>query len=166
MKITASVVCILALTASSGSLLANAGCAFDQAYLARSLEDLAARNPGGLVNLGSNEVSWRLPNGQVVSVGHGGCVDLGTTVKLTFPGNAEPTTKEAVRLLLAAVSRYWSRQDSQNIASILANRKFKAHINAGGVVEIEADQDPDSPFFFGFTITLSGKEAAVSWQEA
>lgn len=157
---------LMALVAAPARLLAGEECDFDQAHLARYLVDLAARNPGGMVDAKEGRVTWRLRDGGSVAVGHGGCVDLGTSIQLAFASARRPPTREAIRRLLAAVATYWSPRDAMQVAAVLAAGKFKARIGGDGTVEFEADRDPDSPFPFGFTVTLSAGEAAVSWQEA
>lgn len=154
---------------SAASLCAHAeelpaDCSFDQAYIAHQLYALAARTPGGVVNLKESEVSWRLASGEVVEAGQGGCYDLGVGISVVY-ANGRPPTDQAVRRLLAVVSKYWSKRDSQEIAAILAARKFEAEVLANGEIELLAPKIPGSSFLLGgFSIILAESEISISWR--
>lgn len=166
MKNLLVIACMMALVAAPAPLLASEECDFDQAYLASKLLDLAARHRGGTVDARERHVVWQLLDGGSVVVAHGGCVDLGTSIRLTFAPGRRPATREAIGRLLAVVSQYWAPRDAKHIAAVLAAGKFEARVGGDGTVEFEADRDPDSPFAFGFTVTLSATNVAVFWQEA
>ncbi len=140
-------------------------CDFDQAYLANHLMEVSARNPGGNVNLADREITWYQDNGAVIVVGHGGCFDLGTSIKQCYPPPSRPSTEQAISDLLKAVSKYWSSRDSKELAEILAKQKYTKKILEDGTVEIEATPEPGSPFPFGFAIVVTDKDATISWQE-
>ena len=164
MKRLPIVICLFAL-----SFCANAGgppvdCSFDQAYIADKLRALAARVPGGVVNLKESSVSWHLNSGDIVDAGQGGCYDLGTGVSIRFANGRRPPTERAVRQLLAAISTYWSKRDADEIASTLAAKNFGTQVLENGDIELTTPKIPDSPFFQGFSIILSKSEISISWQ--
>ena len=165
MKRIAIATLLIALLALPALTSVKDECDFDQAYLADYLEEVSARNPGGTVNLADREITWYPGNGSVVVVGHGGCVDLGTSIKQYYPRSSRPSTEQAISDLLKAVSKYWSSQISKDIAGILAKQMYTKNILADGTVEIEAAPRPDSSFPFGFTIVVSDTDAAIGWQE-
>ena len=140
-------------------------CDFDQAYLANYLIEVSARNPGGTVNIADREISWHSDNGAVIVVSHGGCFDLGTSIKQQYPPTFKPSTEQAISDLLRAVSKYWSSKVSKDIAVILATPMYTRNILSDGTVEIEATPGPGSPFPFGFTIVVTDKDATIGWQE-
>lgn len=139
-------------------------CTFDQAYLAQARDALARRHPGGTVD--ADGVSWRLDSGDVVTVGHGGCVDLGTTIRISFAPGSRPTTEQAVSRLLAVTARYWSAEDARRIAATLSQRKFVTRVFEHGAIEYQSTRDEQSRFTFGFTLTVSADEVSVSWTDA
>jgi hypothetical protein len=139
-------------------------CSFDQAHIADQLRALAVRVPGGVVNLKESLVFWRLDSGDVIEVGQGGCYDLGVGISIIYAGGRRPSTDKAVRQLLSVISGYWSKRDSQEIASTLAAKKFETEVLADGEIELMAPQTLDSPFLGGFSIFLSKSEISISWQ--
>lgn len=141
-----------------------ADCSFDQAFVAHQLRALAARTPGGVVNLKESKVSWRLTSGEIVEAGQGGCYDLGVGISVVYV-NGRPPTDQAVRQLLAVVSKCRSKRDSQEIAAILAARKFETEVLANGEIELLAPKIPGSSFLLGgFSIILPESEISISWQ--
>ncbi|MGH8078523.1 MAG: hypothetical protein ACREPE_14535 [Lysobacter sp.] len=134
--------------------------------MAKATTDLARRHAGATVRAEEHSVSWRLDAGDVVTVGHGGCVDLGTRVGIAFAPRPRPATAEAIRRLLGATARYWSRSDANAIAAVLMQRTFMTRVREDGTIEYESIPDPTSRFAFGFTITVSADEVVVFWTEA
>ncbi|HEY0505540.1 MAG TPA: hypothetical protein VGD42_18800 [Lysobacter sp.] len=149
-----------------GPVLAADGdeCTFDQAYLAEARTELAGRHPGGRID--ADGVSWRLDSGDVVTVGHGGCVDLGTVVRIAFAPGSSRTTEEAIDRLLTATARYWSAEDARHLAATLSQGKFVTRVLDHGAIEYQSTRDETSRFTFGFTLTVSADVASVSWTDA
>ena len=155
----------LLVPAANPALAADADdCTFDQAYLAQARAELARRHPGGRVD--ADGVSWRLDTGDVVTVGHGGCVDLGTVVRIAFAPGSRRTTEQAIDRLLAATARYWSAEDARHIAATLSQRKFVTRVLDHGAIEYESTRDETSRFAFGFILSVSADAASVSWTDA
>lgn len=136
-------------------------CSFDQAYIIQQLQKLAVRIPGGRVDLANRLVEWRLPSGDLVSAGQGGCYDLGTSVSIRFSDGRRPPTELAVKQLLATVSTYWSEREAKEIAAELVKRAFTSRLLENGNIELEAPAS--EAFFQGFTILMSVNEISVSW---
>ena len=153
------------LLAFPGFISAEDDCDFDQTYLANYLTAVSARNPGGTVNLHEQKITWYPDDGAVVVVSHGGCVDLGTSIKQYYPPTSRPATEQAISDLLKVVSKYWSSQVSGDIAVILAKQMYTRNILADGTVEFEVAPGQASAFPFGFTIMVSNKDATIGWQE-
>ena len=136
-------------------------CSFDQAYMVQQLQALAVRIPGGRVDQVNRLVEWRLPSGDLVNAGQGGCYDLGTSVSIRFSNGRRPPTELAVKQLLAVVSIYWSEREAKGIATELAKRAFTSRLLESGDIELEAPVS--EAFFQGFTIFMSADEISVSW---
>ncbi|MGO4775182.1 hypothetical protein AB4084_06650, partial [Lysobacter sp. 2RAB21] len=71
---------MLALPLACFASDAASDCDFNQAYLAKRLQQAAARHGGAKLDPAERTATWRLRNGETVQVTHGGCVDLGTRV--------------------------------------------------------------------------------------
>lgn len=155
----------MALLASLGwastPALAGEDCDFDQAYLAKRIEQIAARVPGGSVDK-DGRATWRLPSGEIVRVAYGGCVDLGTSIEVANVRNARLSTREATERLLHVVSRFWSEGDSRDIAAALADGRFSTTSKQEGGWLFEVPSNNEFPF--GFTLEISGSKASVAWQ--
>ncbi|MEO8366422.1 MAG: hypothetical protein ABI538_09475 [Pseudoxanthomonas sp.] len=136
-------------------------CSFDQAYIVQQLQKSAVRIPGGRVDLANRVVEWRLPSGDLVSAGQGGCYDLGTSVTIRYSHGPRPPTELAVKQLLAAVSTYWSERQAKQIAAQLFKRALTYELLENGNIGLEAPAS--EAFFQGFTIFMSGDEISVSW---
>lgn len=136
-------------------------CSFDQAGIASDLEAIAARNPGGRMDLADRRVEWTLASGDRVRVARGGCYDLGVTISITFAAGHRPPKAIALERLLATVSTYWSARDAKAIAAELAAQGLQLESLANGDQQLEASSS--AAFFQGFTILMSGDEISVSW---
>lgn len=156
---------LMTLLAFPGFISAEEECDFDQAYLANYLIEVSARNPGGTVNLQEQEITWYPDDGAVVVVSHGGCFDLGTSIKQYYPPTSKPATEQAISDLLEVVSKYWSSQTSEDIAVILAKQMYTRDVLADGTVVFEVTPGQASAFPFGITIVVSNKDATIGWQE-
>lgn len=113
------------------------------------------------MDLANRLVEWRLPSGDLVSAGQGGCYDLGTSVSIRFSDGRRPPTELAVKQLLATVSTYWSEREAKEIAAELVKRAFTSRLLENGNIELEAPAS--EAFFQGFTILMSVNEISVSW---
>ncbi|MEH6416292.1 hypothetical protein [Pseudomonas sp. CGJS7] len=141
-------------------------CDFDQAYLAKRLQQAASRNGGARLDAADKTATWRLRNGETVQVTHGGCVDLGTTVRLIYAkGRPAPSREAAVERIIGIAERYWSAADARRIEAAYRRGKPRERQIDPGKIELSGALDPVG-FSFEFYILLSGSEVELSWQEA
>lgn len=144
----------------------TADCDFDQAHLAQRLRQAAARHGGAKLDPLEKTATWSLPGGETVQVGHGGCVDLGTSVKWVYAkGRPAPTREVAVKRAIEAVATYWSATDARRIEAAYRRGNLQERPVRPGVIELSGPLDPDG-FSFEFHIEQSDQGVTVSWQEA
>lgn len=161
-----SILC--ALLALCASPLLHAGdddCTFDQDYQIKRVAEMAARHPGGRVSADRRMVSWRSADGSVLSVAHGGCADLGTTVRLSYPSDRRPDNRIALRRLFAAVSEYWSSAEARDMVAAFASGAFTARARDRELVELDLVRSEDSPFPLGLIVSITPTELAVTWTQ-
>lgn len=161
-----SMLCALLVLCTSPSLRAGDDeCTFDQDYQIKQVARMAARHPGGRMSEDLRMVSWRSADGSVLSVAHGGCVDLGTTVRLRYPSDRRPDNRIALRRLFAAVSTYWSPADAENMVAAFANGAFTVRAQDGERVELDLTRGEHSRFPLGLSLSIAPTELAVTWTE-
>lgn len=160
MRCVIRVTLLALLNCASVPALASEDCDFDQAYLAKRMEQIAARVPGGSAEGG--RATWRLPSGEIVRVAYGGCVDLGASVEVTNARGVKLSTREATERLLHVVSRFWSERDSRNIAAAFAGGRFSTTRKEEGGWLVEAPANEEFPF--GVTLEISDSKASVAWR--
>lgn len=145
----------------SAPALASEDCDFDQAYLAKRIEQIVAHVPGGSSDK-NGRATWRLPSGEIVRVAYGGCVDLGVSIEVANARGVKLSTREAVERLLHVASMFWSERDSLDIAAVLADGGFSTTPKQEGGWLFEAP--PNEEFPFGFTLEISDSKASIAWQ--
>lgn len=161
-----SILCtLLALSASPLLYAGGDDCTFDQNYQIKRVAEMAARHPGGRMSADRRMVSWRSADGSVLSVAHGGCADLGTTIRLSYPSGRRPDNRVALRRLFAAVSAYWSPADAKDMVAAFASGAFTARAQGRELVELELVRSEDSPFPLGLTVSITPMELAVTWTQ-
>lgn len=161
-----AVLLVLALPLACFASDAASDCDFNQAYLAKRLQQAAARHGGAKLDSAERTATWRLRNGETVQVTHGGCVDLGTRVSLTYAkGAPAPTREAAIKRVLATVETYWTAADAQRLRAAIAHGGLREAEPRPGVIEISGALDPGG-FSFEFHIERSASGVSISWQEA
>lgn len=141
-------------------------CDFDQAYLAQRLQQAASRHGGAKLDAIEKTATWTLANGETVQLAYGGCIDLGTRVRLIHAkGRPAPTREIAVKRLIDTVARYWTAADARRIEVAYRRGHLQEREIRSGVTEISGPLDADG-FSFEFRIEQSDGEISVSWQDA
>ncbi|MBN6104268.1 hypothetical protein JR064_19065 [Xanthomonas sp. CFBP 8703] len=144
---------------------ASAGdtCDFDQAAVLQELVSKAKANPGGVLDANNHRVAWKDASGRTVQISHAGCMDLGSSVKVSFPESTD--TRTAVAALMLATSNYWSPIQANEASRILGAGQFTTSRPAPGSVEFEVDKEASPAFPFGFTLEVKSDRALLSWQQ-
>ncbi|MGO1002191.1 hypothetical protein [Lysobacter sp. CA196] len=141
-------------------------CDFDQDYLAKRMQQAAARH-GGRLDAATGTAIWKLRNGETVTVASGGCVHYGSTVSLVYaPGATAPSREVAIERLLAAVSKYWQPAAARRLQAALRTGAYETQTLDDGSVELIGSLDPGPGFSFEYRLLLSKHEARISWEEA
>lgn len=160
--------CVLGLSLGSASAQSRVpdDCTFDQQALKQRMREVAARHGGGRLNAAGDTATWRLRNGDTVSVGNGGCADLGTSVTLRYgAGRRVPTTDVAIGRITDAIATYWSSAEAAHVADAIRAAKSKAVRGDDGTTVIEGPLEPGPGFSFWFELRLSPKQAWIAWQD-
>ncbi|MGH8081910.1 MAG: hypothetical protein ACREP7_15150 [Lysobacter sp.] len=144
----------------------DSDCDFDQAALARRLQQAASRHGGAKLDPIEKTATWTLRNGETVQVAYGGCVDLGATVRLIYAkGRAAPARAAAIQRSIDSVARYWSDADARRLQAAYKRGGLREQEIRPGVTELSGSLDPGG-FSFEFHIQQSASEVSISWQEA
>lgn len=153
------------LAFASPAAARDSDCDFDQAYLAKRMQQVAARH-GGRLDASGNAV-WMLSNGETVIVASGGCVHYGTTVSLIYaPGSAAPSREVAIERLLAAISKYWQPGAARRLQAALRAGVYETRTLDDGSAEQIGALDPGAGFSFEYRLILGEREARIGWEEA
>ena len=156
---------LLAACASVPLHAADDDCSFDQDYQIKRMAEIAVRHPGGRMSEDRRMLSWRNADGSVLSVAHGGCADLGKTVRLSYPAGRRPENRIALRRLFAAVSEYWSPADARGMVAEFARGSFAVRASQRDLVELDLLHSDDSQFPLGLTLSIQPTELAITWTE-
>ncbi|RDZ26425.1 hypothetical protein [Lysobacter silvisoli] len=140
-------------------------CSFDQANQIKRIAEAAARRPGGRIGEQGHAVSWRNADGSVLSLSHGGCADLGTTIRLNYPPGKRPEVRIALRRLFAAVSERWSKADADNMVAAFAQHQFETRSESPKLTELDLQRGDGSAFPLGLTLSITPAGVAVTWTE-
>ena len=163
MKSIARFTLFIAALMPATRLLADDTCDFDQRAVLEQLISTSRSNPGGVLDRKNFQVTWKDASGKIIQIGHGGCVDLGSSIALSFPGHID--THTAVKELILTTSKYWSPIEASEVARLLTARQFTTNRPAPGILEFEAGRETSQIFSFGFTLTVQSNEVLLSWQE-
>jgi len=136
-------------------------CTFDQAAVAAQLA-AKAHKVWGAHRVSPTEYRWQEPSGHKVSIGFGGCVDLGAEVSVSRA--AGPSEELTANDLIRAVARYWSAADARAFAAALSTQLQRSHL-AHEPEQLDFGPGASDAFPSGFTVSLSANRVAVSWQE-
>lgn len=140
-------------------------CDFDQEYLAKRMQQAAARH-GGRLDPATGTAIWKQRNGEAVTVASGGCVHYGTTVSLAYaPGASAPAREVAIERLLAAVSKYWQPGAARRLQVALRAGGYETQTLDDGSVELVGSLDPGPGFSFEYRLILGKREVRISWEE-
>ena len=160
MKIIAfAAVALLAVTPPA--VLGKTNCTFDQAGVAAQLSAKAGRVKGAK-KISPTEFKWDEPFGRTVSIGYGGCMDLGAEVSVSNSGHSGKPLNQSD--LLRAVARYWSSATAKGLASALAGSQGTGHVEGKARV-VEFGPSVSEAFPAGFTVSIAPDHVSVSWQE-
>ena len=164
MKPSARLITIALLLGPPSLAMGADTCDFDQAAVARQLAERAARQPGATFDRRSGAFRWRLASGASVTVWHGGCVHLATTVTLTFDKRTVPSEAQAVASLRKALADHWSTASARAFDTAWRAGQFGARHATGRGAEYSVAESDDFPL--GATLLVSPTEATLSWDEA
>lgn len=154
---------LIAALIPAAKALADDTCDFDQKAVLQELISTAESNPGGVLDRKNHIVTWSDAAGKTVQIAYAGCVDLGSSVEVSFPDRID--TRTAVKELILATSKYWSPMHANEVARILTARQFTTNHPAPDIVEFEVNGRAGQAFPFGFTLTVQSDEASLSWQQ-
>ncbi len=140
-------------------------CTFDQSYQAHQLAKLAARRPGGVIDKNGQSVTWHLRDGSALTVGQGGCMDYGTSVRLTFARGHSPPIAKALSRLVTATARYLSPAYAKDISDVWAHHQFRQSTSGDGSIELDAIRDGKSRAPYPLEIDLTKAYITAGWQE-
>ena len=163
MRNIAKITILIAGLIPAASAMAADTCDFDQEAVLRELISTAKTNPGGVLDRKNHLVTWTGSSGKSVQIAYSGCVDLGSSVGVSFPESTNIRT--AVAELIRATSKYWSPIHANEMARILTAKQFTTNLPVPGVVEFEVSGGASRAFPFGFTLTVQPDEASLSWQQ-
>lgn len=165
MKRSARAVFSIAICFAAQAPAQDIECDFDQDYLAKRMQQVAARHGGRLDAAGT--AIWKQRNGETVTVASGGCVHYGTTVSLAYaPGASAPSREVAIERLLAAVSKYWQPSAARRLQVALRAGGYETQTLDDGSVELVGSLDPGPGFSFEYRLILGKREVRISWEEA
>ncbi|WP_031370627.1 hypothetical protein [Lysobacter antibioticus] len=141
-------------------------CDFDQDYLAKRMQQIAARH-GGRLDAATGTAIWKLRNGETVTVASGGCLHYGTTVSLVYaPGASAPSREVAIERLFAAVSKYWQPAAARRLQALVQAGAYATKTLDDGSIELVGSLDPGESFSFEYRLILGKHEVRISWEEA
>lgn len=163
MKHFATSAVLIALLVPATKASASDTCDFDQAAVAKELVSRAKANPGGVLDRKNHRVAWKEASGRVVRISHAGCMDLGSSVTVSFPERID--SRAAVAALILATSKYWSPIQANEVARIVDAGKITVTHPTPDTTEFEADREASDAFPFGFTLDVQPTEALLSWQQ-
>lgn len=153
-------VAILVLAAGAS---AEDSCDFDQEALLQELVSTAKANPGGVLDRKNHRVTWKDASGKTIRISHAGCMDLGSSVGVSFPEQVD--TRTAVAALILATSKYWSPIQANEVSRILGAGQFTTSRPAPENMEFDVDKEASQAFPFGFTLEVKPNTAELSWQQ-
>ncbi len=143
----------------------ESGCTFDQSHQAHQLAKLAARHPGAVIDQNGQSVTWHLRDGSTLTVGQGGCMDYGTSVRLKFArGQPLPLAKTLPRLI-AVTARHLPPAYAKDIADVWAHHTFRRSVSDEGSIKLDAERDGKSLFSYPLEIDLTKTDITAVWRE-
>lgn len=134
-------------------------CGINQKTLDQRAIGLQQRHPGGLLDKPKRLVTWRQKSGDVVSVRHAGCMDLGTEIRVNFGGGKSMPEQAAVGKLISAVRTYWDGPRADELTQQMAGGSLARKEIAPGTVEWTSSAPEASPY----RVTITSQSASVSW---